>query len=283
MNALVSQFPLSRWQYFRPSGLRDRIREGLKYYDETMRNHSSDPTGALGEDHPLYFREIRQFTEWKANRRSRSQNQQAHRQSMRDVQQELGTVQPPLGPGNPALRSEIAGENAPQREGPQELADRVQIAAVGDNSLNTTGPASSQRSRRRSVSPNPGTNGATTRSNRRRVSGNSILDEIAESRANLNGIAATISNMAGSVEPRNQNITNPADTLQTMQQNMYSIVNSMGSPQRRATDERFYHAWNGLLNQFAADNNIQIPPAMPPAAPTNANNEEINSDDTDNG
>ena len=68
-----------------------------------MVNHNNDPTGALGENGPAWLDEMQQFLIWQDGQPTRGRNQQNHRAEMRNVQQELGVVQAPLGPGNAPL------------------------------------------------------------------------------------------------------------------------------------------------------------------------------------
>jgi hypothetical protein len=250
------------------------------YYDNALLNHNNDPTGAQGEERPIWFAEMQRFYQWKENQLNRNRTQQVHRDDMQNVQQELGAVQAPLGPGNPPLRSEIAAQNPTQQEGPHELADTVQIAQVAE-----------QNPRRRTLSPvpNAGTaaangNTGSSRSNRRRVEGRTIQDQIDEGRTNLNQIVSLIGDMRDTVAPRNNPPPpprpfqeDPIGSLRSIQENMMAIATNLGPSEVHDTNVRSYHAWHQLMGVHAQANNMQIPaaPALPPDDYHSANHGNI--------
>ena len=258
--------------------MRNRFNGMVRHGQGLLTNHNNDPTGALGEDGPAYIPELQRYLQWIDSQASRNTQQQQHRENMREVQQEVGAVQPPLGPGNAILRSEIAAENPPQVRGPQELAAEMEVAAINDDSNQDQGDETNQqatgnRRRRRNISPNPG-NGGGTRNNRRRVAdGRTIQDEISEGRENLNNISNVIGNMAQAMAPQEAPrpqpfVDNPIGALESLQQNMLTVANNLGPGEVHAANTRLLHSWHGLLERLAQANNVQLPPApfIPAAA-----------------
>ena len=99
------------------------------HYTTSLANHSRDPTGSQGETNPIWFDLWEEFVQWKESH-STNAAAQNNRANMREVQMGLQAVQPPLGPGNPSLRSEVANENRPQLGGPQIIGDGIQVRRV---------------------------------------------------------------------------------------------------------------------------------------------------------
>ena len=231
---------------------------------QLMINHNNDPTGEQGEERPIWFPMMQEFFQWRESQATQNQNQQSHRANMRNVQQELGIVQPPLGPGNPTLRSEIAAENPPQVQGPQELAANIEAAVVAQEPpQQEAGQATRGTVRRRSNSPAPG---GITRSNRRRVDGPTIQDDIQEGRNNLSRVLGSIESMAQAIVPQNAPpprpfVNDPVGTLRAIQENMLAIANNLGPSQIREANVRMYHSWHGILGNLAHANNMNIPQA----------------------
>ena len=247
-----------------------------------MTNHSNDPTGEQGENRPAWFEEMTQFFQWQENQTSRNQTQQNHRDEMRAVQEELGVIQPPLGIGNQALRSEIAAQNPAQQVGPQELAANIEVVAINvaaaapapsatQNDSDSRPASQNSNPRRRERSPTPGI-GSSRPSNRRRTDGRTIQDTIDEGRENLNGIAAAIGDMARAVSqdsapapapaPR-PFIDDPIGSLRAIHDNMMLVAADLGPTEAYDSRVRMYHTWQAMLGQFATANSLQIPAAPP--------------------
>ena len=252
-------------------------------------NHNNDPTGEQGEERPIWFPIMQEFFQWRESQATQNQNQQNHRANMRNVQQELGIVQAPLGPGNPPLRSEIAAENDPQVPGPQELAANIEIAVVAQqqpvqaSTQQDAGQPTRGTGRRRSNSPAPG---GTTRSNRRRVDGPTIQDDIQEGRNNLSRVLGSIETMAQAIVPANAPaprprpfVDDPIGTLRSIQENMLAIANNLGPSEVREANVRMYHSWHGILGNLAQANNMNIPeaPSLPTDTQTGTSSSAINN------
>ena len=169
--------------------LLQRFRNAFNHHASLSNNHSGDTTGAAGETSYLWTPLYEEYLQWKDSHNTANQAQQS-RQSMRTVQNALGAVQPPLGPGNPAQRSEVAAENGPSVPGPQEIGADMEVRQVP--AANATQPvvrpqmqARSSRGRRRSNN-NPS---GTQRNNRQRTDrGSTIQDHIDQGRQHLDTI-----------------------------------------------------------------------------------------------
>ena len=195
---------------------------------------------------------------------------QAQRANMREVQVALGAIQPPLGPGAPSLRSEVAAENPTQAPGPLELGNDIQVREVSGNEQGTsnstepgTGRSTETTTRvRRHLS---GRNNGATRSNRPRTSGRTIQDEMDERRSQLDSLVDSIGTMSRSLitpnERPNQMVQDTVGTLQQLHQNLSSIAALLGESHVQETNQRMYHAFHGLLGQHALMNQYNIPDA----------------------
>ena len=284
MCALLSSFLLTPFHRYRPVGgarIRLKISEEEKWYNTILTNHNNDPTGVHGEERVVWFDDMTHYKQWTDDHAPRNQAQQNHRQNMREVQEELGAVQAPLGPGNPPLRSEVAAQNPPQVRGPQELAANMEVIEVNEVEPPARATASRQGNiRRRSISPVPGTG---TRSNRRRTDGATIQDQINEGRQNLNTIVGTIEGIAQTFAPQQVQESNPfkdhpVSSLQAMQQNMLTVASNLGQDHVQTASNRLFQSWMGLVDNHARANNIQRPVDADSAVAAAASAEEEDDD-----
>jgi hypothetical protein len=222
-------------------------------YKELVRNHSSDPTGVLGEDAPLWFNAVHAFYQWKESNVGNARAQ-ANRANLRVVQQNLGVVQLPLGPGAPALRSEIAAENPPQLAGPQEIGAGIEINDIVDIQ-EPDFPAENlpnQRPRRRR---NRVTQGNTVRrTNRQRTAdAPTIQDQLAQGRQSMNNLAESMNQMVQqNAIPQQLNYAlNQLQGLSTLTNNLLAATgNQLPSPIRR----RLVAANMEIMSQFERNN-----------------------------
>jgi hypothetical protein len=127
-------------------------------FNSLLNNHNNDPTGAEGEQRPLWFEARYRLAEFQDSNTNQGQ-QQAQRANMHEVQAALGAAQRPLGPGAPALCSEVAAENPPQLDGPDEIGAEMEVRqvhadTVGGNDHDTV-PTQPSCCRNWNVSPVP--------------------------------------------------------------------------------------------------------------------------------
>ena len=216
--------------------MRQRISSVERHCERLLANHNSDPTGEQGENQlPIWFNDAQHHFQWKENN-NQNRGQQAHRANMQEVQQQLGVVQAPLGPGNPPR--EVAAQNPPQQGGPQQLAASMQVAEAllngdssdddevgaiavnndiqADSQGNGTGTSQNTNAmannggqamvsqeqrpvRRRTQSPLA--TGGGTRSNRCQSDGCTTHDEIIDGQENLGNLVGALGTMASAIAP----------------------------------------------------------------------------------
>ena len=242
-----------------------------------MINHNNDPTGAQGEERPIWFNVVQRYKQFAESQTGRGRAQ-AQRANMRQVQGALGAVQAPLGPGNPAIRSEVAAENPEQAEGPLEVGAGVEIRQVNEATNNATDaqqPAQQPRRRRRR-----GASGSTGNRNERRNRPRTavVQDEIDARREQLDTLTDSINEMANSVtQSRNQVppsvlVQDSVGSLRQIMQDVNAIAASMGENRVQETNQRLYFAYHGLLQRHAAVNQYTLPPLPDFPNPLAANN-----------
>ena len=243
------------------------------HFNSLLSNHNNDPTGAEGESRPVWFEILRTYRQFCDSNRSGAAAQRT-RNELNEVTAQLGAVQPALGPGNPARRSEVAAENELQLRGPAHVGEGLQVRAVppedddaplmdDDNSNggateNGNSNSSSRRRRVRNASR------VVSRNNRQRVSGNNrtIQDDINEGRQNMGMLAESLSNVANAMRdpPQQQNIIplnqNPIEGLTAISTQMRLLGNDLGSPQRRQISQQLVGSWQGLLGRFHEVNGL---------------------------
>jgi hypothetical protein len=243
--------------------------------------HSNDATGALGEEAPRWMPVMKRFNEWKQIQ-TQAGRARAARANHHDVQANLGAVQPPLGPGNPILRSEVAAENLPQLGGPEEIGAGLEVNVL-DNSLEESVPLEGipNQPRRRRQRANTGS-GNVRRNNRPRNDGATVHDEISEGRDQLGNLIGAMVNVAQAMAapvpvpqpPAFSYASNPIAHLQSLNQIAISISQSMGNPVPQNINNQMMSSLQGLLNQFDAVNGLNQEPNVNPEPIDNDN--EVN-------
>lgn len=163
-----------------------------------LTNHNNDPTGAEGEDVPVWFDVVKRLKIFQESQSARGRAQ-ASRANSRDVQATLGAVQPPLGVGDPPLHSETATENDPQVPGHLMLGAGMELNVMSQQQPNLDEPQeevenSSQQTQRRCNRTSTG----ATRRNRPR-NGRTVQDDIDTGRQQLSDLTQSLNQMTQAV------------------------------------------------------------------------------------
>jgi hypothetical protein len=241
------------------------------HFRELNSNHNNDPTGAEAEELPLWYGRYLRFSQFCDNQRSTRGNTQTQRENLNQIADQLGANQPPLGPGRPNRRSEIAADNPAQLRGPPHVGDGIRIQRI-DSNVENNNPEHAQA--RRGTDP-PGevgnenvnnvatrrrrfrSNNQTRRSNRRRTDGATIHDEISESRDMMHEMAGSLANMTNAVlgTSRPTETNDPINQLTKITQQL-TAISQMNPDRAPQIAQRLETSWLGLLHQFDATNNI---------------------------
>ena len=258
-----------------------RLTKVNRHYDNLLRAHSNDPTGAAGEDTPSWFDVYQRFRQYVDNQ-SVSGRARENRANLRAVQETLGAVQPPLGPGNPPLRSEIAADNPEQVRGPIAVGVGLQVNEVvinqeaDSNPGEDNSPAEDQTTRRRRRTRE----GGNTRRNRQRTGGRTIQDDINEGRENIGRMASALNELAQAVANPQQPIAppvvhplaaNPIESLRVITQNVLSIAHDLDPERERNMREELMNSWTGTLRLFNRVNGLDQNGSNPTEGQNNQN------------
>lgn len=269
---------MTRYRPVSAQVLGSRFTELERRFRNLLINHNDDPTGQQGEDVPRWF-DVMQRLKVYIDSHSNNGRAQANRANLREVQGALGAAQPPLGPGNPSLRSEIAAENPTQLSGPVEIGAGVTVRQVVEDLVadedDTTGTGTATAGQRRRRQRTSG----TTRRNRQRTGRNSTIQEdIDDGREQLGSLAESLSDLARSVTaPVVQPVvdrslsSDPIGNLRSISESVTAIAAQLNSPERRQASRRLMASWGSLLDQYDVQNGFSANPetAAEAVAPAN--------------
>jgi len=284
-----------------------RLTRASTYFDTLLQNHNNDPTGIEGEERPLWFDVHQRYKIFVDGQQSRSARNQERREGLNDLADQLGANQPPLGPGNPQRRSEIAANNPDQLRGPEDAGQGIQVnplppgndfstgrdddsAGGGETAIAETQAASNNRSGRRRANRSRSPQ-VLSRRNRSRIGGDgrSIQDTINDGRSMISDSLSSLADIANSIHnpppgpPAVPLNNDPIAGITALSQVMRTVAQGISPEVAQATDRRLLASLHGLLNNYDQANCITavvspLDGAMAAVAATNNNYQEEEDD-----